>query len=155
MSKMNRRGFLVFKTGLTFVCFLTTLVVLFYLGMGGKVSDLTGEDGFFGLRRDVPEPLFYQSIGLETHDGDEGEIEQVAQVYTLELALATSRQDADRLISKLLRDEVRAFYSEVRKGDKTAFSVRKGIFSSLEDARSASRALLARKDLPNKVIELH
>lgn len=154
MSKMNRRRFLLLKTGLTFICFLTTLVSLLYLGMGGKVSDLTGGDGLFGLHRDVPEPLFYQSIGVETNTGDADEIEQVAQVYTLELALASSRQEADRLISKLLRDEVRAFYSEVRKNDKTAFSIRKGIFSSLEDARSASKALLAKKDLPNRVIEL-
>lgn len=144
---------MLFKTILTFVCFLTSLVALFYFTMQGKdggiFAALSGDE-------DKPQPVFYRSIG-----GGLGErrrvkpAKRVAQVYTLELTTAHSKGEADLLIAKLLKNKVRAFYSEVRRGDTTIWSIRKGVFSSLQDARSASRTLLAELKLKNKVVELN
>ena len=144
---------MLFKTILTFVCFLASLVALFYFTMkgtdGGIFAALSGDEG-------KPRPVFYRSIG----GGLDARrrlmpAERVAQVYTLELTTANSKGEADSLIAKLLQNKVRAFYSEVKRGDTTIWSIRKGIFSSLQDARSASHALLAERKLNNKVIELN
>ena len=144
---------MLFKTILTFVCFLASLVALFYFTMQGKdggiFSALSGDE-------DKPQPVFYRSIGEGL--GERRRVEpavQVAQVYTLELTTAHSKGEADLLIAKLLKNKVRAFYSEVKRGDTTIWSIRKGVFSSLQDARSASQALLAERKLNNKVVELN
>ncbi len=143
---------MIFKTILTFVCFLAALVALFYLTMKGK------EGGIFAALSgdDRPPPVFYRSIGGGLDEQRRVKpAKQVAQVYTLELTTAHSKGEADLLIAKLLKNKVRAFYSEIRRGDTTVWSIRKGIFSSLQDARSASRTLLAELKLSNKVVELN
>ena len=145
---------MIFKTILTFVCFLASLVALLYFfttkGKEGGIFAALSSD------KDKPQPVFYRSIGtgLETRRRVKP-AKQVAQVYTLELTKAHSKGEADLLIAKLLKNKVRAFYSEVRRGDATIWSIRKGVFSSLQDARSASRALLAELKLKNKVVELN
>ena len=144
---------MLFKTILTFVCFLASLVALFYFTLKGK------DGGIFAAlsgNEDKPRPVFYRSIGGGLDERRRVEpAKQVAQVYTLELTTASSKGEADLLIAKLLKNKVRSFYSEVRRGDTTIWSIRKGVFSSLQDARSASRALLAELKLKNKVVELN
>ena len=144
---------MLFKTILTFICFLASLIALFYFTIHGKDGGL-----FAVLSSDEhrPQPVFYSSIGDGL--GEQRRVEpaqRVAQVYTLELTTAHSRGEADLLIAKLLKSKVRAFYSEIKRGDKTIWSIRKGVFSSLQDARVASRALLAERKLKNRVIELN
>ena len=144
---------MLFKTILTFVCFLASLVALFYFTLKGK------EGGIFAAlsgNENKPQPVFYRSIGGGADEQRRvAPARRVAQVYTLELAMANSKGEADLLIAKLLKNKVRAFYSEVRRGDTAIWSIRKGVFSSLQEARSASRALLAELKLKNKVIELN
>lgn len=144
---------MLFKTILTFVCFLASLVALFYFTLQGKdggiFSALSGDDS-------KPQPVFYRSIGGGADEQRRvAPARRVAQVYTLELATANSKGEADLLLAKLLKNKVRAFYSEVRRGDAAIWSIRKGVFASLQDARVASRALLAELRLKNKVVELN
>ncbi len=144
---------MLYKTILTFVCFLASLVVLFYFTMRGEGGGI-----FSALSRDEggPQPVFYRSIGGGLEERRRVEpAKRVARVYTLELTTAHSKGEADLLIAKLLKNEVRAFYSEVKRGGATIWSVRKGVFASLRDARTASQALLAERKLKNKVIELN
>ena len=141
------------KTILTFVCFLVSLSALLYFALEGK------DGGLFAVlsnNADTPQPVFYRSIGAEERDRRPVEpAQRVAQVYTLELTTASSQGEADLLIAKLLKAKVRAFYSEAQRGDKTVWSIRKGIFSSLRDAHTASRSLLAEQKIKSKVIELN
>ena len=51
---------MLFKTILTFVCFLASLVAIFYFTLQGR------EGGIFAALsgdRDRPQPVFYRSIG--------------------------------------------------------------------------------------------
>ena len=110
---------MLFKTILTFVCFLASLVALFYFTMQGKdggiFAALSGDE-------DKPQPVFYRSIGEGLNDRRRVEpAVRVAQVYTLELTTAHSKGEADLLIAKLLKNKVRAFYSEVKRGDTTVW----------------------------------
>lgn len=144
---------MLIKTILTFICFIGSLSALLYFTMEGR------DGGLFAVlsgSEDTPQPVFYRSIGVgdAAHSRFEP-AQRVAQVYTLELTTAASKGEADLLIAKLLKSGVRAFYSEIKHGDRTVWSIRKGVFSSLQDAQSASQVLLAERQIKNSVIELN
>ena len=146
--------YLLFKISLTFVCFLATLIALFYLGLGDGVDGLAKR---LSSREAVDsEKVFYRTIGndvVEQLPDDEG---RVASSYSLELAVFQSQGRASQMVTNLLKRGIRAFYIEVQTDQQTVvYSVRKGVFSSLAAARSASTALLAQRKLTNRVVELY
>lgn len=146
--------YLLFKISLTFGCFLATLIALFYLGLG---------DGVDGLAKRLssrvaadPDKVFYRTIGNDvTGESPAGKVGGGSS-YSLELAVLPSQDRASRMVTGLLKRGVRAFYIEIRTDQqKVVYSVRKGVFSSLAAARSASAALLAQRQLANRVVELY
>lgn len=146
--------YLLFKISLTFVCFLATLVALFYLGLGDGVNDLAKRLSSRGAAGH--ETVFYRTIGNDVVDELPADEDRVASSYSLELAVFPSQDRASQMVTDLLRRGVRAFYIEVRSGQQgVVYSVRKGVFSSLSEARSASAALLAQRKLTNRVVELY
>ena len=146
--------YLLFKIGLTFVCFLATLIALFYLGLGDGVDGLAKRLSSKG--RVDPETIFYRTIGNDVVDELPDDGDRVVSSYSLELAVFRSQEQASRMVTGLLKRGIRAFYLEVRAGQQgVVYSVRKGVFSSLAAARSASEALLAQRKLTNRVVELY
>ena len=146
--------YLLFKISLTFVCFLATLTALFYLGLGDGVDGLAKR---LSLRKAVDhEKVFYQTIGNDIGKEPPDDGGRVASSYSLELAVFSSQDRASQMVTSLLKRGIRAFYIEVPAVQQNvAYSVRKGVFSSLAAARSASAALLAQRKLTNRVVELY
>lgn len=146
--------YLVFKISLTFVCFLATLIALLYLGLGDGVNDLAKRLSSQGGVD--PKAVFYRTIGNDVVDELPDDGDRVVSSYSLELAVFRSQEQASRMVTGLLKRGIRAFYLEVKGGQQgVVYSVRKGVFSSLAAARSASKALLAQRKLANRVVELY
>ena len=146
--------YLLFKISLTFVCFLATLIALFYLGLGDGVDGLAKR--LSSLETIGSKKVFYRTIGNDVVDRLPDDDGQVASSYSLELAVFQSQNRASKMVTNLLKRGIRAFYIEVQNDQQAVvYSVRKGVFSSLTAARSASAALLAQRKLTNRVVELY
>lgn len=160
MSKPNQRNSHLFmRIIVTFCCFIIALMALWYWGMGGDFSSVQNfimSRGGLTNTNAKPPALFYQTIGVGTGlDDSSSPTKTVNNMFTLELQVVATRSQADRMISDLLKRGVRAFYTEHSdKNGKKIFSIRRGLYSTLEEAQSASRILLAQRSLRNRVVEL-
>ncbi|MDE3270050.1 MAG: SPOR domain-containing protein [Pseudomonadota bacterium] len=157
MSKPNQRStpHLLIRIAITFCCFIVALIVLWYWGMGGDLSSVLSKNGMLSHLSDTPPDLFYQTIGVGV-DADNTAIDKIASnMFTLELQVVATRSQADRMITDLLQRGIRAFYTEhTDKDGKKLFSVRRGLYSTLEEAQSASRIFLAQRAINNRVVAL-
>ena len=160
MSKPNPRyaGYLFVRIAITLCCFIVALMMLWYWGMGGDLSSMQRLVFSRGgvLSSDAPPALFYQTIGIGTEQDSPDPSKTVNDMFTLELQVVATRSQADRMIADLLKRGVRAFYTEhtASNGGQKTYSIRRGLYSTLEEAQSASRILLAQRSIHNRVVTL-
>lgn len=113
-----------------------------------------------GTSEATREAFFYDVVGQAPADfaGDaetdvpKGPHPKVS--YTLEVKLATSKEEAEQLIDLLKEQGVDAYYTPLTRSGKVVYRVRRGIFTKVKDATQAMVALKAEHNLNTRIVKL-
>lgn len=104
--------------------------------------------------------FFYDVVGQTPEAFGEEEPKAKAKAnsskvsYTLEIKVASSKDEAEQLIDLLKEQGVDAYYTPLTRAGKVVYRVRRGIFSRQKDAAQASLALKNDHNLTTKVVKL-
>ena len=99
--------------------------------------------------------LFYQTLGqFNKKRSDNEKLVGSADRYTLEIKIASSKQEAERLIDMLTDMGVRAYYTPLSREGRVLYRVRRGVYPSSRRATVAQRELRSRYKLQAKVTRL-
>lgn len=113
-----------------------------------------------GAAEESREAFFYDVVGRapEGAFGDEGAEEAKGPhpkvSYTLELKVATSKEEAEQLIDLLKAQGVDAYYTPLTRSGKVVYRVRRGIYTRAKDANRAMIALKDEHNLTTRVVKL-
>ncbi len=137
------------------------LLFLLLIGLGlGYIHShfLSGPNTILSVKKDPSfTPLFYKSIGqiptpkLEEPSSDNAVAETK---YTLEFQTVPTEDEAKKQISLLKGEDGIAYYTPIRRGDRTLFVIRKGIFTDKAEALRISEKIKSEKGFNAKVEEL-
>ncbi len=89
------------------------------------------------------EPLFYRSIGQASSRSLEAPPSASADsfAYTLEIAVAPSRDQAEKIVQDLQSKNIETFYSAYQQDGVVQYHVRRGVFTSAKRAEVAAKEL--------------
>jgi septal ring-binding cell division protein DamX len=127
-----------------------------------KSKTLASSEGTTGPKTTeaTREAFFYDVIGQAPADfeapGERGAVKgpHTKVSYTLELKVATSREEAEQLIDLLKDQGVDAYYTPLTRAGRVVYRVRRGIFTRAKDAKRAMIALKDEHNLSTKVVKL-
>jgi len=106
-----------------------------------EVANITGDSATPGPR---DEGFFYDVVGggprVATSSASTGRGEPKSS-YTLELKVATSREEAEAAIEAYQKAGIEAYYTPLARGGKVVYRVRRGIYTNQKDANKAALAL--------------
>lgn len=159
-SNHERPGSVATRMIITFLGF----VCVASLGVWGLVSFVTHGTGSDQQAENTEEKFpttgedafFYKSLG-KTPEGFEEKAggRRIARVnYTLEIKVADSRKEAEKVIDMLSDLGVEAYYTPLSRKGRVVYRVRSGVFQSKKTAEKASLALRGQKQVANRVIKL-
>ena len=144
---------------LTFLCFLCFLsagaaILTRVLIVPSKPAETMPDS-----RADIPQnpeaDWFYDSIGQGSQLTTSVKPAVKAEnSYTLEIKLANSREEAEKIIGMLAKMDVQAYYTPVSRGGRVVYRVRRGLFPNKSLARKAAKKLRSQKNLATKVVVL-
>lgn len=99
------------------------------------------------------EPFFYKSIG-QTKPVNQIKQTQLGRRYTLEVKVAKTKVEAEKIIDMLGKMGLKAYYTPLNRGGTIVYRVRSGIYKNKKLAEKASIELRSKKQLANRVIQL-
>jgi cell division septation protein DedD len=106
---------------------------------------------------DLP-PLFYRSIGQTPADFRKnprsGPDRTGQKAYTIEFAIATSKEEAELWLSKLHGQGILAYYTPLQRDGRVVYRVRQGVFTKQESAITIAQAIDSSKGIKTNVIRL-
>jgi cell division septation protein DedD len=100
--------------------------------------------------------IFYDRIGVGPATGTSPEIDSqaIADTFTLEIKVTTSREEAERVIDALKMDGIEAYYTPMTRSGRIVYRVRRGLFTHRGAAEAASVALKESSGIASKVTKL-
>lgn len=104
--------------------------------------------------------FFYDVVGRApadfggTEDADVPQRSRSKVSYTLEVKVATSKEEAEQLIDLLKNQGVEAYYTPLTRSGKVVYRVRRGIYTRAKDANRAMMALKDQHQLTTRVVKL-
>lgn len=103
-----------------------------------------------------PDPLFYRSIGAfsETSSASEKNTIPQQQVFTLQIAVLPTKNDAEKIMQKLRHKQIETYYSAYRREGKVEYRVRRGVFTTKKNAHLAAQELRKKHDVAVEVTPL-
>ncbi len=113
-----------------------------------------------GTSAETREAFFYDVVGKAPEgafgeaDGEPAKGPHPKVSYTLELKVATSKEEAEQLIDLLKAQGVDAYYTPLTRSGKVVYRVRRGIFTKAKDANRAMIALKDEHNLTTRVVKL-
>lgn len=140
---------------LTFLCFISVLAVsavvigkeLIRRAKPAAEVLAKGAD----MPKDAAKDWFYDEIGQGAT------VQAVAPAqptehYTLEIKLASSREEAEKIINMLAEMKVQAYYTPLARKGRVYYRVRRGLFSNKDLAQQAAQKLRTDKNVSTKVV---
>ncbi len=106
------------------------------------------------------EAFFYDVVGQAPADfAGDGETDvptgpHPKVSYTLEIKVATSKEEAEQLIDLLKEQGVDAYYTPLTRSGKVVYRVRRGMYTKAKDATRAMVALKSEHNLATRVVKL-
>lgn len=113
-----------------------------------------------GSTGDTQEAFFYDVVGRAPADfGPEAGEPEVKGPhpkvsFTLELKVATSKDEAEQFIDLLKEQGIEAYYTPLTRAGKVVYRVRRGIFTNEKVAVKAVTALKTQHNLDARVVKL-
>lgn len=111
-----------------------------------------------GAGEDTREAFFYDVVGRAPEgafaEGEDSQEPHSKVSYTLELKVATSKEEAEQLIDLLKAQGVDAYYTPLTRSGKVVYRVRRGIYTRAKDANRAMIALKDEHNLTTRVVKL-
>jgi len=74
--------------------------------------------------------------------------------FTLEIKVASSREEAEHIIDDLHAQGVEAYYTPLTRSGRLVYRIRQGLFANQKDADLAAIAVQKRYALTAKVVKL-
>lgn len=108
-------------------------------------SDFEFKRLFPTVYRQTPDasPLFYRSIGTISQEKltEGAQKSSQNQIFTLQIAVAPSKPEAEKTMKQLRNKNVETYYSAYRRAGQIEYRIRRGIFTSEKSALIAAKAL--------------
>ncbi len=103
--------------------------------------------------------FFYDAVGRSPQESAaqapaRGHLPGGKVSYTLEIRVAASRDDAERVIDELHGRGIEAYYTPLARAGKVVYRVRRGIFPSQKEADRAALAMKQEHAVDAKVVKL-
>ncbi len=153
---------------------LIVAMMVFVVGVVAAVFLLTGSPRLTAEKSGKNKPLapdaateaksadhefFYDVVGqapAEFGESTEAEPKTLGPKlsYTLEIKVATSKEEAEQLIDLLHDQGVDAYYTPMTRAGKVVYRVRRGIFKRQQDANRAMASLKSEHNLTTRVVKL-
>lgn len=158
MNAPGLKGSSASRMIITFIGFVACLCLLAFLVVKHLTKPKQPSEFTSDMRDNAGEStFFYQTIGRApaSFHMDEGEKPASPKVsYTLEIKVAKSQEEAEKIIDMLHNMGIEAYYTPLTRAGKVVFRVRRGIFSNRKLAQKAALALKQGKQIAAKVTKL-
>lgn len=99
-------------------------------------------------------PFFYKSIGIGPDAATAAPSAPLKVSYTLELKVATSKDEAEKMIDELEAQGIEAYFTPLSRQGHVVYRVRRGIFPSQKAATKAAVALKEQHQVGARVVKL-
>lgn len=138
---------------------VTFSVFIAAITLGITILILSGETTVDELKNTVtnqPATVFYKTIGQapDLSTLSQGTKAVLQNTYTLEIKVANSRGEAEKIIDQLQRQGIKAYFTPLNRGGQIVYRVRYGIYKTQSAADKASIGLRASKQISNRVSKL-
>ena len=150
-----------FQPRLTILLPLSIMIAITVAILSIKISDtkiardptLFTKASHYNNSSDEPSKLFYKNVGNSPADfyGYEEMTPQNHLQFTVELAITTSQEKANRVVNELGNLGIDAFYTPLHKKGHVFFRIRSGIFKSKAEARLAAKNLQNIRGINTKI----
>ncbi|MCX6108026.1 MAG: SPOR domain-containing protein [Proteobacteria bacterium] len=141
--------------------FVTVLLGAVFLLVGRPVPKVARPDAAAAEDKaassEAQAAFFYTSVGHApaTLHAKSGDAEQSGKdSFTLEIKVATERDEAERIIDGLHEQGVEAYYTPLARSGRVVYRIRQGLFANQKDADRAAIAVQQRYALATRVVKL-
>ena len=102
-----------------------------------------------------PRELFYKSLGATPADSGTSESDTIDnEQFTLEIKVATTREEAEKTLKLLEGLGITAWYTPLQRHGRVVYRIRRGVFASQEQARLALQDLKTTQKVDAKIVRL-
>ena len=136
-----------------FAMVFSAILLAIILGLADN-NDTTDAPDPLAMSNSPDQPrLFYQTIG-DSPLVPETPTEKIDTRFTIELAVARSKSEAERFVETYQKQGITAYYTPFSNGGKILYRVRLGLYQSPAKAESDLATLSSQQNLRGKVVRL-